>query len=70
VGSKQVIMMHPDSLWTGSQLAMALQAIKGWVGLVLAVIGVKNRTTCDFLFAYFYMLGPRNFHFLASNKNK
>ena len=63
-------MMHPDSLWTGSQLAMALQAIKGWVGLVLAVIGVKNRTTCDFLFAYFYMLEPRNFHFLASNKNK
>ena len=45
-------MMHPDSLWTGSQLAMALQAIKGWVGLVLAVIGVKNRTTCDFLFLH------------------
>jgi len=25
---KQVIMMHPDSLWAGSQLAMAVQAIK------------------------------------------
>jgi len=21
------------------------------------VVGAKNRTTCDFLFAYFYMLG-------------
>ena len=56
-------MMHPDSLWTGSQLAMAVQAIKELVGLVLAVIGVKNRTTCDFLFAYFYMLESQNFDF-------
>jgi len=38
------------------------------VGLVLAVIGVKNRTTCDFLFAYFYMLESQNFDFLASKK--
>jgi len=48
--------MHSDSLWTGGQLTMAAQAIKGCVGLVLAVIGVKNRTRYDFLFTYFYML--------------
>jgi len=47
-------MMHPDSLWAGSQLAMAVQAI-----------GVKNRTTCDFLFAYVLHAGTSN-----KNNNK
>jgi len=40
VASKQVIMMHPDSSWAGSQLAMAVQPIKRGVGLVLTVIGL------------------------------
>jgi len=50
-------------------IANWVQAIKRWVGLVLTVTGVKNRTTCDLLFAYFYMLEPQNFDFWASNKN-
>jgi len=29
VGSKQVIIMHPDSLWAGSQLAMTVQEMSG-----------------------------------------
>jgi len=41
-----------------------------WVGLVLTVMEFKNRTISDFLFVYFYMLGPwKSVLFLAPSEN-